>query len=257
MALKTATKDPLASRFERSGGLLKHRLIARSYGEVGTGKTHFWLTAPGPIVVQSFDQGLEGVALEQYALKDIYPIEYDWSPTKDLSQDDAIALRDTFIEDYEYALKHARTILWDKETDVWELFRYAQFGEPNDAPRNYPQLNQHYRKIVNMAKATDVNFGLIQGMKDEWITVKKRKASGEVTEAGAASGRRKSSGFGELDGLVHLNLFHDRLDGKMSITVGKARGPGGHDIQDQTFEDLSFAEFAQLVFPESDEGSWS
>lgn len=248
--------NPLAARFEKSAGLIKHRLIARSFGEVGTGKTHFWLTAPGPIVVQSLDQGLEGVALDEYAKKDIYPIEYDWSPTGDTSQDEAEELCKQFVEDYEYALKHARTILWDKETDVWELFRYAEFGEPNDAPRNYPKLNQRYRKVVNMAKATDVNFGLIEGMKDEWVTVKKRKASGETVESGAASGRRKSAGFGELDGIVHLNLFHERKDGHMILNVGKARGPGGFEIQDQAFTDLSFAEFASLVFPDTESTDW-
>lgn len=251
------TEKNLASRFTRSLGDVKNRIIARSFGEVGTGKTHFWLTAPGPIVVQSLDQGLEGVALNEYGKKEIYPIEYDWSPTEKTSQDEAIELRTAFIEDYEYALKHARTILWDKESDVWELFRYAEFGEPNDAPRNYPKLNQFYRKHVNMAKPTDVNFGLIQGMTDEWITVKKRKPSGEVTEAGAASGRRKPKGFGDLDGLVHLNLFHERTDGKMIINVGKARGPGGFEIQDQAFENLSFSDFAQLVFPGTDEDDWT
>lgn len=250
------TKNPLAARFEKSAGVLKNRIIARSVGDYGTGKTHFWLTAPGPIVFQSFDQGLEGVALAEYGKKDIYPIEYEWSPTEDLSQDEARELRDKFIEDFQYALEHARTIIWDKETDVWELFRYAEFGAPNDAPRNYPQLNQRYRKVINMAKPRDVNFGLIQDLKEKWMTVKKKKSSGEVVESGAPSGEMTASGFKELGGLVHVNLVHRREGGKFLIDVGKTRGPGASDIQDATVENLSFSEFAQLVFPGTSEEDW-
>lgn len=244
------------ARFELSTGVLKNRIIGRSYGEVGSGKTHFWLTAPGPIVVQSLDQGLEGVALDEYGKKDIYPIEYDWHPTEELSQEEAQAIRQQFIEDFEYACQHARTVIWDKETDVWEMFRYAEFGEPNDAPRNYPKLNQRYRKVVNLPKALDINFGLIQGMRDEWKTVRAQKRSGEVVEKGQSTGNRIPAGFGELDGLVHINLFHRRVAGEFMLDVGKARGPAARDIQDQTFENLSFAEFGQLAFPDSSDEDW-
>lgn len=249
-------KNPLAAAFERSLGVMKYRVIGRSYGEVGTGKTHFWLTAPGPIVVQSLDQGLEGVALEEFGKKEIYPIEYDWHPTEEMSQAEAIEIRDKFIKDFEFACKHARTVLWDKETDVWELFRYAEFGEPNDSPRNYPKLNQRYRKYVNLPKALDINFGLIQGMKDEWKTVSKRKSSGEVVSAGAATGNRVAQGYGDLDGLVHVNLQHRREDGKFYINVGKARGPASTDMQDSEQCNISFAEFGQLLFPDSSDEDW-
>lgn len=260
---KSSSKDPLAEMFDRSEGVVKNRLIWRSQGEWGTGKTHFALGAPGPIVMQSFDQGLEGVAIEEYGKKDIYPIEYDWAPDAELEQDAAIELRDQFIKDFAYACKHARTILWDKETQVWELFRYAQFGAPNDAPRNYPALNQRYIKHINFPKSLDINFGLIQSMKDEWKTIKAKKASGEVVEKGASTGNRIPSGFGELEGLVHVNLYHRRENGKFYIKVGKARGPGAHAIQDQEFGPMSddaigmsFAEFAELAFPETTEEDW-
>ena len=249
--------NPLASRFERSLGVVKYRLIGRSSGEVGTGKTHFWLGAPGPIVVMSFDQGLEGVALEEFGKKEIYPIEYDWTPTDTLSQDEAKSLRDKWIEDFEHACKFARTVIIDKEDDLWELFRYAEFGEPNDAPRNYPKLNQLYRKYINLPKSTEINFGLIQGMKDEWKTVSKKKSSGEVVSAGAATGNRVAKGFGDLDGLVHINLHHRREGGAFHIDVGKARGPAAMDVQDQSYSNVTFSEFAQLVFPDSTEDDWS
>ena len=104
-----------------------------------------------------------------------------------------------------------------------------------------------------MPKATSVNFGLIQGMKEEWITVK--KADGGTK--GTNTGKRIPVGFSELEGLVHLNLYHTGKSlGSWAIEVGKARGPGGQDVAEQTFPALTFTEFAMLVFPGTSEEDW-
>ena len=246
--------NPLVSRFgPASPPPLKQRIIGASFGAPGTGKTHFWLTAPGPIVVQSLDKGHEGVALEEYNKKDIHVLEYDWQPTDELDQDETILIRDKFIEDFQYAIAHARTVIWDKETDVWSLFRYAEFGAPNDNPRNYDALNQRYRKYINMPKALDINFGLIQGMKTLWRVKTKSDGRSGLSK----TDEQERSGFGELEGLVHVNIQHRRQDGQFHLDVGKSRGPGASDIQDKSFPGLTFSELAQLVFPETSEDDWS
>ena len=249
------------SRFTKASEPVRQRLIWRGYGEPGSRKTSFGLEAPGPLVIFSFDKGLEGVVERYQEHKDIYLKEYEWSPTEDLSQEDAQALRDEFIGDFTHALAHARTVLIDKETDLWELFRYAEFGEPNDAPRNYPQLTQRYRKYMNMPKALNINFGVIQGMKNEWKTIQKRDGGGEK---GASTGRRIPQGFGELEGMVHLDLHHTGHSLRTwAIEVGKARGPGGQEIADtrlgpdEGFEGITFTEFAVLVFPDTREKDWA
>ena len=110
------------------------------------------------------------------------------------------------------------------------------------------------RRLIAMAKASDINLGLIQGMKNEWVG----KANAKTGAKGAAmSGNRIRKGMDDLDALVHIDLYHTREGKNFNITVGKSRGPGGHDIQDETFTNLTFGEFAQLVFPESDAGDWA
>ncbi len=250
------SENPFA-RFTHADQGYRQRLIGASFGEVGTGKTSFWLGAPGPIVVLSFDKGLEGVVEKYQAEKQIYFKEYSWSPSEfgddnDAAQAAAVDLRDQVIADYEHALTIARTVVVDKETQGWEIFRYAAFGAPNDAPRNYPKLNQAYRHFVNLGKDTDLNIGFIQSVKDEWSTVKKADGSTK----GAFTGKRVRTGFSELDELVHIDLRHRREDGKFLIDVGKSRGPGSGDIQDQTFENLSFSDFAMMVFPDSKVEDW-
>lgn len=235
----------------------KHRIIGLSAGEPGSRKTSFWLEAPGPIVVFSMDQGLEGVVdrILRDSDKEIYVKEYEWFPVKDVDmQETAQKIMNDFSSDFEKVIGTARTILWDKEGDFWGLCRYAEFGpDQNDAPRNYPALNQRYRKLVNMAKASNVNMGFIDGMKDEWGS--KTKSNG--AQGVASTGRRIRAGFGELPGLVHTVLMHSGVGvNDWNINVGKVRGPGMSTIAGEDIGNVSFQEFAQLVFPDSTEEDW-
>ncbi len=256
------TGNPFA-RFAPASTTAKPRLLWAGFGEPGSGKTTFALTAPGPIVVQSLDMGLEGVVEPFTADKDIYVAEYDWHPTDDMEQEHAIEIRDKFIADFEHAITIARSVVWDKETDVWELFRYAEFGAPNDSPKDYAKLYQRYRRYINLPKALDINFGLIQGMKSPWaMQPSSTTGKPQLTKSKA----RIRKGMDDIESLVHVNIEHERLkvrndeaDGFVSqflLHIGKSRGPGSRVVQDQTFENLTFGEFAQLVFPETTEDDW-
>jgi hypothetical protein len=205
------------------------------------------------------DKGMEGVVdriLRESGLKkEVYVKEYEWMPTTDTSQQEAIDLRDGLTEDYEIAVQNARTVVMDKENDIWEMFRYAEFGSMNDTPRNYPALNQRYRRLINLAKATDVNVGFIAGMKDEWVKSVNKKTG---AQGAVGSGNRIRAGFGELEGLVHQVLYHSGVGPETwAVEVGKARGEAGSEIAGQSFENLDFQTFAQTLFPSSDLSEWS
>lgn len=249
-----STSNPFA-RFIKATSDLKHRIIANSIGEVGTGKTSFWLGAPGPIVVQTMDLGLEGVVEPFTADKDIYVADYDIGQTigEAFTHAKAVEARDKFIADFEDAVLKARTIVWDRETDVWKLFYFAEFGT-DDAygaapPKDWDKLKGHLRRMIAMAKASDINFGLIQGMRNEW-------AKGGGARTMGQTGKRIPDGMDDIDALVHTNLLHQRKGKDFTITVGKSRGPGGFNIQDETFENVTFVELATMIFPESSEEDW-
>jgi len=239
------------ARYMRADATYKHRLIAASYGEVGTGKTSFWLGAPGPIVVQTLDQGLEGVVERFTAEKEIYIAAYDVGQQVggEYTPELASAARDKFVEDFEHALGIARTIIWDRESDMFSLFAYAEFGSPDKygvaTPKDWDKLKGGIRRLIALAKTSDVNFGIIQGMRDEWAKGKMGK-----------TGNRIRNGMDDIDALVHINIEHTRDNGVFGINVGKSRGPGSMDIQDKSFQGVSFVDFAQLVFPDSDESDW-
>lgn len=263
---KTPT-DVLARFKKAQDERIKQRIIGLSIGEPGSRKTTFWLEAPAPIVILSLDFGTEGViqhVLEEHPEKDIRIREYDWSIANrhdegDELQEKAIELRDQLTDDYEYALDHARTIVFDKETDVWEMFRYAEFGKPNENPRDYGPLNMRFRKIINLAKSSDINLGFIEGLKDEW-GAKVKKGGGDTF---GKLGNRKRSGFFEAEGLMNVVFLHTGLSpDDWAIQVGKARGPNAMAVANQTFTSAtfdhapSFVDIATLLFPDTTEEDW-
>ncbi len=218
---KTTTQayDP-AANFSPAETEKAYRTILREVGERGTGKSRLIFTGPEPIFQFSFDQGEEGVVEEFAQTKEILVRGYDWDPGKrDFSQDYAVELRDNYEADLAYAIsagaKHKKpfTIGLDKETDLWLLYRYAEFGGPSDAPKNYEELNRRYISMINSVKACRyANLILVQGMKDEWGTVVE-VVNGQKKKKPYQTGRRVPSGFDRIDEIVFAEIMTHRENG--------------------------------------------
>ncbi len=248
-----AQTNPLA-RFPLAPSLATPRLLIASSGDVGTGKTRFALSGPAPVVVLSFDQGTEGVVEEfrEETDKEIRVVNYDWSPTKENDEEFtkamAIDLRNQYIADLKLACEHARTVVIDRETDVWTLFRYAEFGSPKaDVPRDFDKVNQLMRKYLQLPKKLTINFVAIQSLKDEWGGATKK------------TGGKVRAGFQETNGLMHAELFHEREKGKFYTTVLKVRGKKEivKGLSDTRFENLDMPTLGMMLFPEADDSVWS
>lgn len=261
-------------RFKPIDATPRYRLIWRSFGPEKVGKDYFALTAPGPIAIQSFDIGLEGV-VERFLRPPLGPkvvrtTEYEFSARA--TQSEARDLWDQFVEDYRTALRVARTIIWDTETELWEVARTKEFeandvGVATDAPKNYTPLNNEYRDLIQEAYDASVNLCLIQKVKEKWVTVEreKRDENGRKTTvlSPQASGKYEPYGFKEAGYIVQANLRHfwTKADG-FGIEVLNCRQ--NMDVAGETFtqmqEDSSlvknFSDFAQLVFPDSTENDW-
>lgn len=249
-------------------------MIYLDEGEEGTGKTHFGLTMPGPILVQSLDTGgTEGlVQQEAFAGKEIYLKEYPWAPGEGhlaMKKDDdrkvstylanqATELMRMLVEDFYYALENGiRSILWDKETDIWEMARFSEFGGPNDAPRNYPALNRFYKGLILKPYGYNVNFGMIDGYKDEWVS----KADGQGNVKPKNSGNRVRQGFDNLPNIVQIHFVRQS---RPSVSDGFVDGGGfivGKSRQNSSLQNteqpaMNFADLAQLVFPDTTAEDW-
>jgi hypothetical protein len=266
MAIHQPNSSKLWTGYRRATSVRKCRTIGQSSGEVGSGKTQFWLTAPGPILVQSMDKGLEGVVediLKEMPEKEIYFKEYEWDPSNpDFDQAYAIALRDEIMTDFEFGLEHGRTVLWDKETDIREVIQYAEFGSPTEGNvKDYGKLNQRYFHLLNRAKSVEnVNMGFIQSMKDEWMIKENgfNERTGKPKTSFTKTGKRIRAGWERLDEVVMLEMHHRRERGEFFIDIGKCRQQSlDAPIQDTTLPGMTFAELGTFIINGTTVEDWS
>lgn len=251
--------------YQRAAADRSCRSIMMASGEVGTGKTLFGLTGPSPVLVQSLDMGMEGVVesvLEDDPSKEIYVKEYEWNPTDDFTQEQAIEIRDQVIADFLHGLEHARMIVWDKETDIRALFSYAEFGGPTEGNvRDWDKLNTRYFHLINKAKSTPgVSVLFIQSMKNEWLMADAGvdNATGRRKTSMKQTGKRLRAGYDRLDELVQTEMHFVREKGEegpeFKIQVGKCRQ--NTQLQDKEFPGMTFAEFGQLLMPNTEASDW-
>lgn len=239
------------------------RLIYRSFGEDKVGKDHFGLTMPGPYVKHQFDpQGIEGVVDKFVDEKDCFIFNYKKLQKRRFrdkaqgtkAQDEAKAQRDAFLDNIELTLANgARSISVD-ETELWALFRFAEFGAASNAPKNYEILNDDYYAWFQAVVDSGVNLQCVQKMKDAWGTyddvvdgVKKKKPY--------ATGERETTGFKELKYIVQANIAHHWTQERgFWITLVNCRqnmAIGGKEFDAYTFPDLAIE-----VFPDTQMEEW-
>lgn len=153
------------------------RLVLNVQGLPKCGKTRFALTAPAPIALLNFDDGLEGTA-EAFMDKDVRVFN-----AAALSGDFK-ARWEAFVAAYRDALndKAVRSVVVDTGTLAWELLRMARLGKLTKVmPVQYVQCNQEMTELVRAAYRTDKNVVWVHEEKEEYV---KDKWTGAYVMAG-------------------------------------------------------------------------
>jgi hypothetical protein len=189
----------------------RDRMILSISGLEKCGKTHFGLTAPGPIAMFSTDIGEEGV-VEKFRDKDVQLLTLD--RVDDNAADQAVEEWERFRKAYYWSLKdgHFRTLLVDTATEIWEMLRMARFGRLTQVmPYQYGPVNAEYRALIRDAYKYDKNLILLHKMKAKYVN-DKRTAEWE------------RSGFSDTGFLVQVNAQVYRYDsGDFAIQVIDSR----------------------------------
>jgi len=192
---------------------VRRRLIISIEGDEKTGKDHFAFTAPDPIGVQSFDDGLEGV-VEKFVngtatvggvavpkktiLVKEYRLPKNLAAEPDFDYNSAYA---AFVSDYRALLAaQVRTIIWDTGTEVWELLRMLRFKKLAQVqPYHYAPVNAEYTGLIREGYDSYSNLILLHKTRAEYVNDK-------------TTGKKERAGFNNTGFLVQVNLKTFRVD---------------------------------------------
>jgi hypothetical protein len=193
------------------------RLIVSVDAEEKHGKTHFGLTAPPPVAYFDIDEGMDEIRNKFPHLKDgkdliYYPVEYD-------NTDDVLAEKQVkkMIAAYKMCLEApdsvVRSIVFDTDTEFWEMLRLARFGRLTQVkPHHYGPVNAEYRTLIRLAKRSSKNLILLHKKKDEYV-------KGKKSDLGIPTGKKIRAGMKEVGYLVQVivELFRDEDGYNMEI----------------------------------------
>ncbi len=177
------------------------RLIMNLGGEEKTGKTHFCLTAPGPLCYINIDkQAHQMLAKFRAAGHEIW--EHEVPQPTELG----IAKYGPVWADYKAKLSGiyrygVGTVAIDTETDQYRISRLARFGQlAQVTPDKYPPLYAELNAMIQDAyTALGMNTIYLRKMGDESVHDKK-------------SGKREVKGYRDMPYSVQLNASTVRQD---------------------------------------------
>jgi len=243
------------------------RLIINVQGQEKEGKTHFALTAPGPIALIDMDTGLEGVVSKFLKKnKKIYVAKFNYrdATNPDEWQSEWKKLKACVLD--ALISKSIRSLVWDSCTEGWEMMRMAAFGKLAQVkPHHYAPVNAEFRDLLRKGYDSNKNLILIHKQKKSYVD---EKWNGEYERAG----------FSDIGYAVQANIISWRvtvLDEKygkkredeykgFGITIIDCRQIpelAGTELLDLTEQGLpamnNFPYLASQVFPNTDPDDWS
>lgn len=223
------------------------RIILSIEGLEKQGKTHFALTAPGPIAMFSTDIGEEGV-VSKFGDKDIWVMSID--RVDDDSAEEAPKEYARFKKAYVDLLrgKDVRTVILDTATEIWEILRMARFGRMTQVmPYQYGPVNAEYRALIRMAYDYNKNLILLHKMKPKYVNDKR-------------TAEYERSGFGDTGFLTQVNAWIYRYSpedgGEFVIYIKDCRQNPDLAGEELVGEVCTFPFLASLVLPNMDIINW-
>ena len=230
------------------------RIILAIGGLEKQGKSHFSLTAPGPIAYINLDDGLEGVVQKFVQEKKIHILSLR---LPDVSIGDEAEVKRLATEEWAkfytgycgaLASPDIRTLVIDTGTELRELQLMHLFGRTSQImPYMYREPNAKFRRLIRDAFNFNKNVIFLQKMKKKYVN---DKWNGEYEDAG----------FNDVGYLTQINAqvyrYSQEDGGEFVFYFRNCR-------QNQTLVGVelagplcNFQMVAQMVLPDVDPKNW-
>jgi hypothetical protein len=242
-------------------------------GMEGTGKTHFALSAPKPLLYQGTDHGGDGV-LQQFKKsgqiirpsKNDYKLDIPLELRDFADKEEKPAARQArerqlakfvheqfyvpFFKDFLTGVElGVRSIVWDNALDVWEYTRLSVYGRrATNRSDLTAEANSKYREMVRLANVHKINLIMINHLKPEWESYQK---GDEIKWK--KSGGWEMQGFDKCPFLITANVWlfmhpeKEKLEDRFTFQIKKCRD--NHQWVGQTLPACSFVDLMGVLVP--------
>lgn len=233
----------------------KRRLVMSVDGAEKTGKTHFCLSAPGPIFYQDCDIGSEGM-IERFLEKrtDIFHHKYEWVKDMRKAKENVKAVVYPvfykFMEDYYKALESAakpggfRTIIWDNGADLWQMCLLGFLGKDvKIQPTERTSANDMFRSMVRAALSSNANLLITHPLVPdfdnprEWKRDRAFNRIGFLVQAAIQCKKKRERGAKLFEYEVTTCRHDTRLEGE--VLDGGGVEKDGEEIPGYTFAQVA------------------
>jgi len=236
-------------------------------GMEGTGKTHWGLTAPKPLLYQSTDFGEEGVLQKASGqiirpLKGGYKIDIPFELRAFVDRQETTEARQKregllanfiheqfyvpFLKDFQAGIAAGvKSVVWDSALDVWEYTRLSVYGRSaTNRDDLKTEANTKYREMVRLANVHEVNLIMINHLKPKWEQYFDARGEPKWRQ-----GRDfEMQGFDKAPFLVTCNLWTSfAAPDQWNLAVKKCRD--NPSLVGQTVPALPFVELMSLLVP--------
>lgn len=218
-------------------------LIVDVHAPPKTGKTHFMCTFPEPIVVFSFDLGIEPV-LQKFKGKDIEVKEYP-IPIQMTSKPKPYAkeIWDVFLAEYLEVIEvgKAKTLGIDTGTALYEICRIARSEELGRSivPYEYAEVYARMTGVILKPRLAGMNLVITHWMRDEYLDDKK-------------TGRIELDGFRRIVDYVDVSLSMKRQRKGNVVSVATTIEDNRYvmNLNGQSVDNLTYDDLVALLMEE-------
>lgn len=238
-------------------------VIMAVYGDTGTGRTTFALTAPGPVAFAHAGEKVTGIVQKAAKEKQVKVLNFGavlyGSPQQISDQAQPVwrKTRDGLMDALTKS-SWARTGIIDTHNELWELLRLAEFGELNPQGRTdalYGPVNARWRSLFKWHRSQPE-----PRMKSLIVIGQTREEYKDVTRNGkkesVRTGRTISAGQKEVHYMADVVVRTGRDDdGGFLVTIEKAWYKAEYEGVQLANEDATFAKVMALI-TETDESEW-
>lgn len=245
---KARRKDPIGAvdsrlkvlGFTRIKAVRKAKLSMDARGRTKSGKSRLMLTMPEPIGILNFDRSLETLLSEEgFKNKDVVVKDLTKfiRPGEKLTRSEAQKAEAEFAEAYRALLSHPKikSVGVDKGTTLWEIMRFAEFGQASAKAHHYVPVNLRMRGYLMMPEDHNKNVIFLHDLKEEWAGEK-------------PTGRWVADGFKYASSLVQENVDLYRDDDGDFVLKLQGSALDGTAVGTEWYgEDIDFVKIAAQI----------